>query len=118
MSYSFLKLSFFFIDPVAEDYFGLYMAGDIRAKRVMLYTTNSFDKPLDEVFAVTVQYRLYGNWENCSMQLTPNSQLHYRLGFDIQCPYGNPFKSIRVKFIEDQDRPFELCSFGIDNFVV
>lgn len=94
------------------------MAGDIHGKRIMLYTTTHFDKPLDQVFNVTVQYQLYGNWEDCGILSTPHLELHYRLGFDIKCPYGNPFKSIRIKFVEDQDQPFELCSFGIDNFVV
>lgn len=106
------------IDPLVGDYFGLYMAGDIKAKRVMLYTPNTFDKPLNQVFNVTVQYRIFGSWEDCKIIITPNSQLDYRIGFNINCPYGDPFKSIRIKFIENQDQPFELCSFGIDNFVV
>lgn len=95
------------------------MTGDIRAKRVMLYTLNTFDKPLNQILKVTVQYRIYGSWEECSIKLTPNSQLSYRIGFDFVCPMAKePFKSIRITFREEQQKPLEICGFGLDNFVV
>jgi hypothetical protein len=105
--------------PKEEDYFGLYMTGDIRAKRVILYTSTTFDKPLNQIFKVTVQYRIYGSWEECSIRLTPYSQLSYRIGFDFDCPVKDePFKSIRITFREGQQEPLEICGFGLDNFVV
>ncbi|KAI8095628.1 hypothetical protein BDF21DRAFT_406362 [Thamnidium elegans] len=105
--------------PKAGDYFGLYMAGDIKAKRVIIYTKNHFDEPLDKVFKLTVQPRLYGAWEECKIKLTPTTQLNHRIGFDFECENNKgPLKSIRIHFLRDQTIPFELCSIGIDNFVV
>lgn len=95
------------------------MAGDIKAKRVIVYTKNHFDEPLDKVFKLTVQPRLYGSWEECKIKLTPTTQLNHRIGFDFQCEDNKvPLKSIRIHFLQDQAIPFELCSIGIDNFVV
>lgn len=103
--------------PQEGDYFGLYMTGDIRAKRIMLYTPNTFDKPLHHVFKMTVQYRMYGSWEECYIKAAPNTQLDHRVGFDFECPRKDSFKSIRITFQETQ-KPFELCGIGLDNFVV
>jgi hypothetical protein len=96
------------------------MTGDILAKRVIFYTNNNFSQPLDEIFQVTVQYRIFGSWEECKIKLTPNTQLNYRIGFNFECPQRRqqPFKSIRIIFKEDYHVPFELCSIGLDNFVV
>ncbi|KAL9559510.1 hypothetical protein PS6_000722 [Mucor atramentarius] len=104
--------------PLADDYFGLYMVGDIQAKRIILYTPTKFDLPLDQVFQVTVQFVPFGSWEECDIKLTPLSQLDYRIGFDIECPQKDSFKSIRITFKQDLQQAFELCSFGLDNFVV
>ncbi|KAK4514650.1 uncharacterized protein ATC70_002251 [Mucor velutinosus] len=104
--------------PLAGDYFGLYMVGDIQAKRIILYTPTKFDLPLDQVFQVTVQFVPFGSWEECDIQLTPLNQLDYRIGFDIACPRKGSFKSIRIIFKQDMQKAFELCSFGLDNFVV
>lgn len=106
------------IAPLADDYFGLYMVGDIQAKRIILYTPTKFDLPLDQVFQVTVQFVPFGSWEECDIKLTPLSQLDYRIGFDIECPQKDSFKSIRITFKQDLQQAFELCSFGLDNFVV
>lgn len=94
------------------------MTGDIRAKRVMLYTTNHYEESLDKVFRLTVQHRVYGAWDDCEIKLTPTTQLNHRIGFDFKCPNGDLLKSIRIHFLQDQQVPFELCSIGIDNFVV
>jgi hypothetical protein len=109
-----------------DNYFGLYMTGDIAAKRVILYAPNfpnNKKQPkvkLDEIFKVTVQYRIFGSWEDCKIKSTPNTQLNYRIGFDFECPQGKrePFKSIRITFIQDIEQPLELCGIGLDNFVV
>lgn len=83
----------------------------------MLYTPNTFDKPLHHVFKMTVQYRMYGSWEECYIKAAPNTQLDHRVGFDFECPRKDSFKSIRITFQETQ-KPFELCGIGLDNFVV
>lgn len=107
-----------------DDYFGLYMTGDIAAKKVILYTPNNFNtkqQPLNEIFKVTIQYRIFGSWEDCRIKSTPSTaQLNCRIGFDFECPQGKrePFKSIRITFLQDMDQPFELCGIGLDNFVL
>lgn len=106
------------IAPLAGDYFGLYMVGDIHAKRIILYTPTKLDQALDQVFQVTVQFVPFGSWEECDIQLTPLNQLDYRIGFDVECPRKDSFKSIRITFKQDMQHAFELCSFGLDNFVV
>ncbi|KAI8973442.1 hypothetical protein BDF20DRAFT_824052, partial [Mycotypha africana] len=122
-------------NPQAGDYFGFYMAGDIKGRRVIIYTpTNSIKlqaKDVDnlkEMFEVTVQFVLFGSWEECDIvstkimslsQATPSLSL---ITFDFQCPsrknFYEPFKSIRVNFKQDLEEPFELCSLGLDNFLV
>ncbi|KAG1091974.1 hypothetical protein G6F42_019308 [Rhizopus arrhizus] len=94
--------------PLADDYFGLYMVGDIQAKRIILYTPTKFDLPLDQVFQVTVQFVPFGSWEECDIKLTPLSQLDYRIGFDIECPQKDSFKSIRITFKQDLQQAFEF----------
>jgi hypothetical protein len=111
----------YILDPKTGDYFGLYMMGDIQAKRVMLYTTTEFDLPFDEMLKVTVQWFPFGSWDDCEIKLTPNTQLDYRIGFDFDCPthrHPEPFKSIRISFQKDMSVPFELCGLALDNFVV
>jgi hypothetical protein len=97
------------------------MMGDISAGRVMIYTPNKFDLPLDQVFKVQIQFVAFGSWEECEMKLTPLNQLNYRIGFKFLCPnrgYLEPFKSIRISFIQDLQVPLEICGLGLDNFVV
>lgn len=94
------------------------MVGDIHAKRIILYTPTKLDQALDQVFQVTVQFVPFGSWEECDIQLTPLNQLDYRIGFDVECPRKDSFKSIRITFKQDMQHAFELCSFGLDNFVV
>ena len=97
------------------------MTGDIRAKRVTLYTPTIFDKPLNLILKVTVQFRLYDSWEDCNL-ITSNknySESNRRIGFYIECPRQTEFfKSIRITYREDQKVPFKLCGFALDNFLV
>ncbi|KAI9485682.1 MAG: hypothetical protein EXX96DRAFT_471632, partial [Benjaminiella poitrasii] len=112
--------------PKEGDYFGLYMTGDIRAKRVILYTpTTDFEEEfesLDELFRVSIQFVPFGSWTDCELKSTPFTQLSYRIGFDFEClnqsNNRSPFKSIRIHFKRDLNRAFELCGIGLDNFVV
>lgn len=96
------------------------MMGDLKAGRVMIYTSNTFDLALDKVFKVQIQFVAFGSWEECDIKLTPYSQLSRRIGFKFECPDRDvePFKSIRISFAKDLDVPFELCGLGLDNFVV
>ncbi|KAI7902724.1 uncharacterized protein BX663DRAFT_510260 [Cokeromyces recurvatus] len=106
--------------PKKGDYFGLYMTGNIIAKRVMLYT-NTFeeDERLDELFKISVQFVPFGPWIDCDIKLTPLTQLSYRIGFDFDClSFQEPFKSIRIYFKKDLNKAIDLCGIGLDNFVV
>ncbi|KAI8639872.1 hypothetical protein BD408DRAFT_349108 [Parasitella parasitica] len=104
--------------PLTDDYFGLYMVGDIQAKRITMYTPTKFDTPLDQVFKVTVQRVLFGSWEECEVKLTSANPLDHRIEFDFECTAKEAFKSIRIGFKQDLKASFELCSLGLDNFVV
>ncbi|CEP14138.1 hypothetical protein [Parasitella parasitica] len=104
--------------PLTDDYFGLYLVGDIQAKRITMYTPTKFDIPLNQVFKVETQHILFGSWEECEIKSESINQLNYRIGFDFECTAKEALKSIRIRFKQDLQSSFELCSLGLDNFVV
>jgi hypothetical protein len=111
-------LNILYIAPKSGDYFGLYLVGDIQAKRVVLYVKSRPSIPLEDMFKVSVQYVMYGSWEQCTIKALPVRQTGYRLDLDFHCANHQPIKSIRVEFLEDQKDNFELCGLGLDNFAV
>lgn len=88
------------------------MVGDMQAKRVTLYTSETLDS---NDLQVHVQHELYGSWQECSIHRF--SQLSYGIKIDIACARPT-VKSIRLVFTRDLHQPFELCSIALDNFFI
>ena len=47
-----------------------------------------------------------------------DQQLPRRIALLMDCPYKEPFRAIRITFLQDHSEAFDLCGLGLDNFIV
>ncbi|ORZ16442.1 hypothetical protein BCR42DRAFT_327533 [Absidia repens] len=105
-----------FTAPKQGDYFGLDLIGDMRASRLLIQLRQTMEQDAQDAFTIRALNK--DGWEDCSIVPDLTQSLPRRMVYQMTCPDGKPISAIRVFFKHTQQRPFDLCAFGLDNFLV
>jgi hypothetical protein len=103
-----------YVAPKEGDYVGLNLIGSMRASRLLVYLRHRHPEPLFKVRALTLKQHI---WVDCTLQLDAAHSLPRRRVFTMVCP--DPIiTAIRLFFVQQHLRSFDLCGLGLDNFIV
>lgn len=104
------------IAPKKGDYFGLDLIGDMRASRLLIQLRHTMEQDAQDAFTIRALNK--DGWVDCSIIPDAAQSLSRRMVYQMTCPGGKPISAIRLFFTQTQQRPFDLCTFGLDNFIV
>ncbi|ORZ04257.1 hypothetical protein BCR42DRAFT_429349 [Absidia repens] len=131
-------------NPRTNDYFGLITLGNGMPSRLVISTTTFTslpDDPIDELFKISI-LRNENDWTPCKVvhYSTSNNPVATDISFDLNCSSdnmdiadeNNNFKkdpiydnqhlekihTIRVSFLKDLEKPFDVCGLTINSLSV
>ncbi|KAI8089816.1 uncharacterized protein BX664DRAFT_333980 [Halteromyces radiatus] len=103
-----------YLVPKEGDYFGLDLVGNMRASRLLI----QLRQPMQEQQQFKVRAEQQDGWVDCAITLDASQSLPRRPVYQMQCPDDKPFRAIRLFFLKQHDRSFDLCGLGLDNFIL